>query len=91
MIYINVRLYIKYINNSKRDFYTILCIGSTRKRLSPSIFSDIYVRLYIHKRKNGFFIPLYLQTTHIKDYHHNTTQRKCNIHTHFYRHQYRRQ
>ena len=33
-------------------------------------------------RKNGLFIPFYLQTAHIEDFHHNTTQSKCNIHTH---------
>ena len=82
MIYIYVRLYIQYINNNKQNFYTILFIDSTHKRLSPSKSSEIYVRLYIHKKKR-VFIPLYLQTAHIKDYHHNTTQRKCNIHTHF--------
>ena len=65
MVYIYVRLYIQYINNSKRDFYTILFIDSTRKRLSPSIFSDIYVRLYIYKRKNGFFYTtLFTNDTH---------------------------
>ena len=38
--------------------------------------------VYICIRKNAFFIPFYLWTAHIEDFHHNTTQSKCNLHTH---------